>query len=85
MSITDRTNEDITLSLEEGIDIYGKGGGHLDPAMLSIDAGYESSFTPSNLVWLMFATDNEPWFKLTYEEAAQVHDRLGRILGLVKP
>ena len=85
MSLTDRTNERITLSLEEGLDIYGKGGGHLDPAKLSINADYDSSLTPSARVFLMFATDNEPWFKLTYEEAAQVHDRLGRILGLVKP
>jgi len=85
MSLTDRTNEDITLSLEEGIDIYGKGGGHLDPATLSIEPDLDNSFTPQQWVWFMFATDNEPWFKLTYEEAAQVHDRLGRILGVVQP
>ena len=85
MSLTDRTNERITLSLEEGIDIYGKGGGHFDPASLHIDTDYDTSLTPSSRVWFMFATDNEPWFKLTYEEAAQVHDRLGRILGVVKP
>ena len=85
MIITLRANEDIILSLEEGIDAYGKGGGHLDPAALSIEPDLDSRFTPQQWVWFMFATDNEPWFKLTYEEAAQVHDRLGRILGLVKP
>ena len=85
MIITLRANEDITLSLEEGIDAYSKGGGHVDPATLSIEPDLDSGFTPQQWVWFMFATDNEPWFKLTYEEAAQVHDRLGRILGLVQP
>ena len=85
MSLTDRTNARITLSLEEGLDMHSLDCGHFDPATLSIDTDHDSSLTPSARVFLMFATDNEPWFKLTYEEAAQVHDRLGRILGVVQP
>ena len=85
MSLTDRTNARIALSLEEGLDAHSLDCGHFDPATLSIDADHDISSTPQEWVWFMFATDNEPWFKLTYEEAAQVHDRLGRILGLVQP
>lgn len=73
MSLVDRTNETIVLSLEVGLDG--------EPATVNVDAEYDSSFTPPDRVWLMFATDGEPWFKLTYEEAGLFHDRLGLILG----
>lgn len=50
-------------------------------ATISIDLDFESSRTPQEIVWFMFFTDDEPWFKLTLEEAEKVYDRLGRVLG----
>ncbi len=73
MSLEDRTNERIPLSIN-------RHGGHL-----TIDVDQDSSFTPSQWVWLFVpdGPDEETWTKLTYEEAERAHDRLGRILGKV--
>ncbi len=105
MTLVDRTNEKIDLSLEGDVEVYDFSGlpgwnGHSiptdvyeetdpdtiptvkRPASLSIDADFESSRDPQDVVWFMFfANDDEPWFKLTYEEAELVYQRLGLILG----
>lgn len=52
-----------------------------EPASLTVDADYESSSVPPHSVLLAFFTDDEPWYRLTYEEAEMLYERLGLILG----
>ena len=102
MSLVDRTNETILLSLEDDVSVldfssiegydgysapispdidYSALPTVLEPASLSIDADGDSSQTPDSWIWFSFFVDDEPAYRLTYEEAEKVYDRLGRILG----
>jgi len=72
--LTDETNREIPLTMH-------KGEGTTGPAFLTVEPDFDSSLTPSEWVWLMFDHDEEPWFRLTYEEAERLHSRLGLILG----
>lgn len=89
MTLVDRTNETIPLSLEEGVsvlrDVHSPLSGYtVEPASLAIDVDFESDRDPVDIIWFMFfAREDEPWYKLTYEEAEKVYDRLGRCLGKV--
>lgn len=83
MALVDQTNSEIILSL------HPNKVRTPEKSMLEIDADFDSALTPTDWVWFMFyTTDNETkgspdedWFMLTYEEAEQAYDRLGRILG----
>lgn len=75
MSLEDRTNETVLLSLHEGEGVDGY------EAAVDIDVEFDSSLDPQWRVWFMFTTEDEPWFKMTLEEAGLIHDRLGLILG----
>lgn len=78
MSLADRTIEDIALSLHKPLEGYGK-------AQVSADADSDSSIFPFAWTSIAFTTDehDSTTFRLTYDEAEQLHDRLGRILGKV--
>lgn len=65
MGLVDRTNEDIPLSITGNV--------------LYTDVDSDSSFTPSSWVWL--GDLDEYMYRLTYEEAERLHERLSLILG----
>ena len=46
------------------------------PVTVTVETDSDSSFTPSQWVWLMFFADEEPWFRFTYGEAVQLRDKL---------
>jgi|GEM_PF-5012902 len=48
----------------------------MEPASLTVNGDFDSSYRPSTWIWLQFFTDEEPWFRLTYAEAAQLRDFL---------
>lgn len=50
------------------------------PVALTIDSDGDSSQTPSEWILFMFSDEDENWFMLTYEEAAQVRNRLNILL-----
>ncbi len=77
MSLVDQTNETIPLSIHASRDFVGE----YEEASMSVDVDFDSSMEPSTWVWLMFNWADEPWFRLTLEEAGALHDRLGLILG----
>lgn len=52
----------------------------MQPVSLAIDSDGDSSYDPSNWIWLLFSDDEETSFRLTYEEAAQVRNRLNSLL-----
>ncbi len=66
MSLVDTTNETIATI-----------GGHV----LRVDVDSDSSFDPSHWVYIYDEMDDEVTHRISYEEAAKLHDRLGRILG----
>ncbi len=69
MSLEDRTNEDVRLSLHKG-------------ETITIDVDFDSSFTPSSWVNIYGNPDNQDfYFNMTFEEAALLRDRLNLILG----
>lgn len=70
MALIDRTNEKIPLSLDGG-------------TVLAVDADFDSSFDPPQWVNIDNEADDDWRLRLTYDEARLLHDRLGRILGLV--
>lgn len=72
MSLVDRTNETIPLSMP-----------HQGVNTLSVDIDQDSSIWPEPWVWLMFDGGDEFWSRVTLEEAGKLHDRLGRILDRV--
>jgi len=73
MSLVDETNREIPLSLEGGV-------------TLSVDADHESTRKPAEIVWIIVDDDHhEPIYRLTYDEARKLHDRLGLILGRPVP
>ncbi|MGN6324510.1 hypothetical protein [Pseudolysinimonas sp.] len=77
MSLIDRTNEDIALSMRRHRYDSGKG-------TLNVDVDRDSSVWPEPWIYLSLVDDShdaEPIY-LTLDEAAKLHDRLGRILGL---
>lgn len=79
MSLVDRTNETIPLSQHFQLDWPGGSC----PAQIVVDADGDSSYDPPQWVhidWTDHAHDADS-IKLTYQEAGQLHDRLGRILG----
>jgi len=82
---------DIPLSLEPAVlvpdNTDGKFWGpqtpeHTESAFLDISADFDSSETPTQWIWLAFFSDDEPWFKLTFKEAAAVRDRLNYLLEI---
>lgn len=75
MSLTDRTNETIPLTMWQ----HGGAGGE---GRIWVDADQDSSFTPPAWVFISLSDDehDSDMIHLTYEEAAKLHDRLGRIL-----
>lgn len=69
MSLVDRTNESIPLSIHGGEPIV-------------VDTDFDSSLTPPQRVHVFGNPDDQDFgFNLTYEEAGLLHDRLGLILG----
>lgn len=68
--------EEIPLSLH-----MGEGTGDDGKASLSIEFDTDSSFTPDHWIWMMFNYQEEPWFRITFEEAQKIYDRLGLLLG----
>jgi hypothetical protein len=85
MSLVDRTNEEISLSLHmpttyEATEEWEAGE---DAASVYIDADRDSSFTPSEWVCMSFTdfSHDSDTFRLTYEEAELVWERLGLVLG----
>lgn len=80
MSLTDRTNETIPLSIHRPL---VEDGVILHHAQLDVDIDSDSSFIPS--IWVHIAlTDDEhdsDRIKLSLTEAGLLHDRLGLILG----
>ncbi|MET4703095.1 hypothetical protein [Frigoribacterium sp. UYMn621] len=93
MSLVDRTNEQISLSMHEpstweaptpGLMARGADwDAGTSPAELDVDADSESGRTPSawiNISWSDIDHDSDT-VQLTYEEAGLLHDRLGLILG----
>jgi hypothetical protein len=77
MPLVDRTNETIPLTLEVSPEPD-------EVATLNVDADSDSSFDPSEWVWLSFYSGDEASYRLTYQEAELLHDRLGRVLGEVQ-
>lgn len=83
MSLIDRTNETIPLSIHEPLSGENWAGSYHHEAQLYVDADQDSSFEPSHWVRIELTDaghDAEP-INLTYEEAGMLHDRLGLILG----
>lgn len=82
MSLIDRTNETIPLSLHRPMTEDFPPYVPIHPATLDVDADSDSSFDPSH--WVHIALTDEEHdadrIKMTYDEAAALHDRLGRIL-----
>ncbi len=74
--LVDDTNETIPLSIHAAETTVSEYEG----VSMSVDLDFDSSHTPSSWVWLMFNWGDEPWFRLTVEEAGLLHDRLGLIL-----
>lgn len=71
MSLVDRTNETITLSIHTGPDNN-----------IVVDHDFDSSLTPQHRVHIYSNVDDQDFgFNMTYEEAGLMHDRLGLILG----
>ena len=71
MSLNDRTNEVIPLSIHAGP--YNE---------INVDHDYDSSLTPPHRVHVYSDVDGQDFgFNMTYEEAGLLHDRLGLILG----
>lgn len=71
MSLVDRTNETIPLSLHAGP--YNE---------ITVDHDSDSSLTPPYRVHVYSDVDGRDFaFNMTYEEAGLLHDRLGLILG----
>jgi hypothetical protein len=89
MSLVDRTNETILLSQHksqtwDSIRIFDhelEAGSY--PASLNVDADGDSSCDPSQWVHINWTDDTHDAdrIKLTYDEADQLYDRLGLILG----
>jgi hypothetical protein len=78
MSLEDRTNEIIRLSMHAPLPV--EGGAY--EAEIVVDLDSDSSFTPSHWVDISLTDsdhDSDP-IRLTMEETALLHDRLGRIL-----
>lgn len=86
--------ERIILSLVKGVTLPDNTDGyycgprtpeHIEPAHLEIELDGETRGGPGGeyeeWVWFMFFADNEPWFKLTIDEAEAVYASLGKILG----
>lgn len=70
MSLVDRTNESIHLSLHYG-----------EPITVDVDS--DSSFTPSAWVSVYSDVGNQDFsFNMTFEEAELFRDRLNLILGV---
>lgn len=69
MTLVDRTNERIPLSIHAGEE-------------LTVDADFDSSLSPvDRVVFYGNPEDQDFYFYLTYEEARKVRDRLSLILG----
>lgn len=83
MSMEDRTNETILLSLHKPLDEVGV---H-HAAELAVDHDSDSSFTPAHWVAISLtdAQHDSDTVRLTEEEAGLLHDRLGLILGRNAP
>jgi len=62
-------NEDMKLSLHP--DALDRNCGSLD-----VSTDFDSSCLPTTWIWLTFNTPYEPWFRLTFAEAAELRDRL---------
>lgn len=73
MSLENRTNENIRLSLHHGEHI-------------TVDLDSDSSFDPPAWVNVYSDADNQDFhFNMTFEEAAKFRDRLNLILGVDNP
>lgn len=79
MSLEDRTNELIVLSLHAPAEIGV-------PAQLSVDVDSDSSVSPSPWIDIALtdADHDSDAINMTHEEAGLLHDRLGLILGRPK-
>lgn len=78
MSMTDRTNEEIFLSMHDQAF-----EGRVFPATLEVDFDSDSALRPMAWIYLAFtdADHDSETIRLTLHEAALLHDRLGLILG----
>lgn len=81
MTMTDRTNEEISLSMHDQVH-----GGVVHPAVLEVDFDSDSALRPMAWVHLALtdADHDSDTIRLTLHEAGLLHDRLGLILGRVK-
>jgi hypothetical protein len=79
MSLVNRANESIALSLYQGLDDDKK----IYPAQIEVDADSDSSFDPPAWVYIARtdANHDSDTMKLTYHEAELLRDRLSLILG----
>ena len=69
MSLEDRTNEKIPLSLHKNEEI-------------TVDVDFDSSFTPTSWVHIYGDPEGQDfYFNMTFEEATLLRDRLNLILG----
>lgn len=83
MSLTDRTNEVIYLSMHKPMTDEEDWEAGSMPSQLVVDHDSDSSFEPSSWVCISL-TDSDhdsDTIKMTFEEAQLLHDRLSRILG----
>jgi hypothetical protein len=53
-----------------------------ETAFLEVSADAETGETPEQWVWLEFFAQDEPWFKLTFAETAQLRDALNKTLEI---
>jgi len=70
VSLVDRTNEEIPLSLMSSLN-----------DTLYVDADFDSALNPTDWVHFSSHLEDDLYFKMTYAEAGLLHDRLGLILG----
>jgi hypothetical protein len=69
MSLVDRTNEEIQLSIHDDF--------------IVVDVDFDSSLTPPDRVIVYGLGETQDlYFYMTYEEAALLRDRLNLILGV---
>lgn len=91
MSLADRTNEEIPLSLHgplidgRGYYLHGVPQGEFGDyeACLHVDVDFDSDYTPAERVTISLTDNNHDsdTIEMTYEEAGLLADRLNLILG----
>jgi hypothetical protein len=77
--MADPEDYNVYLSLEKPVQVSDIPE-DTERAFLEVSADSETGQRPDQWVWLAFFARDEPWFKLTFAEAAQVRDRLNYLL-----